>query len=213
MKLILVRHGATKLNQERRIQGVSDLGLNETGKKQAEALARALKDVKVDIIYTSPLRRARETALAISRFHQVEVVTLDGLKELDVGEVDGMTYDEMRLHHSEFFTQWMSDFTSVRLPGGGTVPELRDRCCATIQDIVKREEAGTREKCDDEDKVVIAVTHFFPIICTVSDALGLDLFYCRRLRLDVASICTLEFNPGRAVLVSYNDTCHLRQGV
>jgi alpha-ribazole phosphatase len=213
MRLILVRHGATKWNQERRIQGVSDLGLNETGKKQAEALARALKDVKVDVIYTSPLRRARETARAINRFHQVEVVTLDGLKELDVGEVDGMTYDEMRLNHSEFFTKWMSDFTSVRLPGGGTVPELRDRCCTTIQDIVKKQEAGTGGKCDDEDKVVVAVTHFFPIICIISDTLGLDLLYCRRLRLDVASICILEFNPERAVLVSFNDTCHLRQGI
>src|SRR4030042_848487 len=109
MKLILVRHGATKFNQERRIQGVSDLGLNETGRKQAESLARALKDVKVEVIYASPLRRAQETARAISRFHQVEVVTHDGLKELDVGEVDGMTYDGRRLHPSEFFAQWRWD--------------------------------------------------------------------------------------------------------
>lgn len=213
MKLILVRHGATKMNQERRIQGVSDLGLNETGRKQAEALARALKDVKVDVIYCSPLRRAQETARAISRFHQVDVVTLDGLKELDVGEVDGMTYDEMRLSYSDFFNKWMSDFTSVRLPGGGTVPELRDQCCATIGDIVKKHQPKTGAKCDEDEKVVVAVTHFFPIICIICDALGLDLSYCRRLRLDVASMCTLEFNPERAVLVSYNDTCHLRQGI
>jgi broad specificity phosphatase PhoE len=210
MRLILVRHGATDWNQQRRVQGLSNLGLNETGIKQAEALAQSLKDVKIDAIYTSPLRRAQETARAISRFHQVEVVTLDGLKELDVGEVDGLTYEEMRIRHSEFFTKWMADFTSVRLPGGGTVPELRDRCCAAIQEIVKKQQPRMEENCRNEEKVVVAVTHFFPILCIVCNTLGLDLSYCRRLRLDVASMCTLEFNPERAVLVSFNDTCHLR---
>jgi broad specificity phosphatase PhoE len=210
MRLILVRHGATDWNQQRRVQGLSNLGLNETGRKQAEALAQSLKDVKVDVIYTSPLRRAQETARAISRFHQVEVVSLDGLKELDVGEVDGLTYEEMRIRHSEFFTKWMADFTSVRLPGGGTVPELRDQCCAAIQEIVKKQQPRMEEDCKSEEKVVVAVTHFFPILCIVCNTLGLDLSYCRRLRLDVASMCTLEFNPERAVLVSFNDTCHLR---
>jgi probable phosphoglycerate mutase len=138
------------------------------------------------------------------------VVILDGLKELDVGEVDGLTYEEMRIRHSEFFTKWMSDFTSVRLPGGGTVPELRDRCCAAIQDIVKKQQPGTGGKCGDEDKVVVAITHFFPIMCIICNTLGLDLSYSRRLRLDVASMCTMDFNSERAVLVSFNDTCHLR---
>jgi broad specificity phosphatase PhoE len=210
MRLILVRHGATDWNQQRRVQGLSNLGLNETGRGQAEALAQSLKDVKVDVICTSPLRRAQETARAISRFHQVEVVTIDGLKELDVGEVDGLTYEEMRIHHSEFFTKWMADFTSVRLPGGGTVPELRYQCCAAIQDIVKKQQPGMGGKCDEGEKVVVAVTHFFPIMCIICDTLGLDLSYCRRLRLDVASMCTLDFNSERAVLVSFNDTCHLR---
>lgn len=210
MRLILVRHGTTDWNQQRRVQGLSNLGLNETGKRQAEALAQALKNERVDAIYTSPLRRAQETACAISRFHQVEVVTLDGLKELDVGEVDGMTYDDMRIHHGEFFTKWMADFTAVRLPGGGTVPELRDQCCAAVKDILEKQQAVAGEKCGDEDKVVVAVTHFFPIMCIICDSLGMDLSYCRRLRLDVASMCTLDFTPERAVLVSFNDTCHLR---
>ncbi len=210
MRLILVRHGTTDWNQQRRVQGLSNLGLNETGKRQAEALAQALKNERVDAIYTSPLRRAQETAHAISRFHQVEVVTLDGLKELDVGEVDGMTYDDMKIYHSEFFTKWMADFTSVRLPGGGTVPELRDQCCAAVKDIREKQQTVGGEKCGDEDKVVVAVTHFFPIMCIICDSLGMDLSYCRRLRLDVASMCTLDFHPERTVLVSFNDTCHLR---
>jgi broad specificity phosphatase PhoE len=210
MRLILVRHGATDWNQQRRVQGLSNLGLNETGKRQAEALAQALKNERVDAIYTSPLRRAQETARAISRFHQVKVVILDGLKELDVGEIDGMTYEDMRVHHGEFFTKWMADFTAVRLPGGGTVPELRDQCCAAVKDILEKQQAVEGEKCGDEDRVVVAVTHFFPIMCIICDTLGLAFTYFRRLRLDVASMCTLDFHPERVVLVSFNDTCHLR---
>jgi broad specificity phosphatase PhoE len=209
MRLILVRHGETDLNKQRRVQGLSNLGLNEKGKRQAEALAQALKNEKVDVIYSSPLRRALETAQAIGRFHRVRVVPLDGLKELDVGEVDGMTYDEMRIHHGEFFQKWMKDFTSVRLPGGGYIPELRDKCCAAIRGVVSREQMTY----DNEDKVVVAVTHFFPILCIVCDTLGLDLSHCRRLRLDLASMSILEFNSLGAVLVSYNDICHLREVV
>lgn len=213
MRLILVRHGETDLNKQRRVQGLSNLGLNEKGRRQAEALAQALKNEKLDAIYASPLRRARETAQAISRFHQVEVVTHDGLKELDVGEVDGMNYEEMKIHHGEFFAKWMADFTSVRLPGGGTVPELRDQCCAAIQGIVRKEQQGTGGNCVGAGKVVVAVTHFFPIMCIICDTLGLALSNCRRLRLDVASMCTLDFSSERTVLVSYNDTCHLREVV
>lgn len=205
MKLILVRHGETDWNKQRRVQGLSNLGLNETGRKQADALARALRKEKVDVIYTSPLRRARETARAISRFHRVEVVTIDGLKELDVGEVDGMTYEEMKVHHSEFFAKWMVDFTSVRLPGGGFLPELQNECCSAIQDVVKRE-------CETSvNRTVVAVTHFFPILSIVCNTLGVDLSHCRRLRLDVASMCVFEFNPDRAALVTFNDTCHLKE--
>ena len=68
MRLILVRHGQTEWNRLRRIQGISDQGLNETGLKQAEAIAEALKDTNVAAIYTSPLQRARDTALAIGRY-------------------------------------------------------------------------------------------------------------------------------------------------
>ncbi len=103
----------------------------------------------------------------------------------------------------------------VGVSGGpdGTVPELRDQCCAAVKDILEEQRTGVGEKCSNEDKVVVAITHFFPIMCIICDTLGLDLSYFRRFRLDVASMCTFDFNPERAVLVSFNDTCHLREGI
>lgn len=208
MRLILARHGETEWNRQRRVQGLSNLALNEAGRRQAEALGRALKDIKVDAIYTSPLKRAQETAQAIARFHNADVNILDGLKELDVGDVDGMTYEDMKTHHSEFFTRWMTDFTSVRLPGGGFVPELRDQCCTAIEDIVKQE-----QKTESDDRMAVVVTHFFPIMCIICNSMGLDLSHCRRLRVDLASLTVLDFNSDKAVLVSFNDTCHLREKI
>jgi len=106
MRLILARHGETDMNKLGRIQGISDLALNDTGERQAEALAHALENEKVEAIYTSPLKRARDTAHAIGRCHQVEIIPLFGLRELDAGEVDGLTYEEMRVHYGDFLEKW-----------------------------------------------------------------------------------------------------------
>lgn len=212
MRLVLVRHGETDWNKTRRIQGISDLEMNETGRKQAEALAQALRDKKVEAIYSSPLKRARDTAHAIGRYHPVEIVTLSGLRELDAGEVDGLTYKEMAIRFGDFLEKWMKDCTSVRPPGGCTLPELQEQVWSAIEEILERQRPGKAGRKKDEEGVVLAVTHFFPILSIISRAVGLDLSECRRLRLDLASMCTLDFNPKRTVLVSFNDTCHLREG-
>lgn len=209
MRLILVRHGETDWNQQHRLQGLGDLGLNETGRRQAEALAQALKNERVEAIYTSPLKRAWETSCAIGRFHQVEVATLDELKELDAGEVDGLTYEEMRSQHGDLFTKWMTDAAAVRLPGGGTLVELQNQAWAAIREILRRQHGGMVEEGENKKGVTVVVAHFFTILCIICKALGLNLSHFRRLRLDVAATCTLDFNRQKAVLTSLNETCHL----
>ncbi len=206
MRLILARHGQTDWNKERRIQGRTDLDLNETGRAQAEMLAQALKDETVHAIYSSPLTRARDTAEAIARFHGAQVTVLDGLQEIDAGEVDGLTYLEMWEQHNEFLRQWIDDCSSIAPPGGCSLPELQDEVWGAIQHIVRKHNAGA-----GEPQTVVAVAHFFPIVITVSKVLSIPLSECRRLRMDVASITTLEFDTHITVLTSWNDTCHLRR--
>jgi broad specificity phosphatase PhoE len=212
MRLILARHGETEWNRTRRIQGISDIDLNDTGREQAELLALALKDKKVGAIYASPLTRAQDTAQAIARYHDVEITTLFGLREMDAGEVDGLTYKEMAVQHGDFLEKWMTDCASVRPPGGCSLPELQDLVWRAIVDIREREglrEAGARSA---PGQVVVAVTHFFPILTTLCKVLGQRISECRRMKLDLASMCTVDFKPSRIVLVSMNDTCHLRKG-
>lgn len=211
MRLILVRHGETEWNRLRRIQGISDVDLNETGREQAEALAQALKDSNVSAIYASPLKRAQDTAHAIGRHHAAEIVTLFGLREMDAGEVDGLTYKEMAARHGEFLEKWMMDCSSVRPPGGCTLPELQEQVWGAIEEIIRRERPREAEGKSPPKRVVVAVSHFFPILTTLCKVLGQSISECRRMRLDLASMCILDIEPARTVLVSMNDTCHLRE--
>lgn len=208
MRLILARHGETDWNRQRRIQGLSDRELNDTGKKQAEAMARVLMNEDLKAIYTSPLKRARDTAFTIARFHDINLVTLPTLRELDVGEVDGMTYDDLRKHHGSFLKNWIQDCASAKLPGGCTLNELQSQAWSAVEEILRiraQQESGT-----NSDNTVVAVTHYFPILSILSKVLGINLSQCRRIKLDVASLSIVDFNKSRPVLISLNETCHLK---
>lgn len=210
MKLILARHGETDWNKQRRMQGISDTELNETGRMQVEALAQSLKDKNVKAIYSSPLKRALDTAYAIGYHHQIDVVPIDNLKELDVGEMDGLSYEEMSSQYSDFLKEWIKDCTAVRLPGGCTMHETQDKAWTAIQDILQNHHAGAIKTEEHEEGLVVVVAHFFPILSIICKALGIHLSQFRRLKVDLASTSTLDFNQSETVLVSLNDTCHLK---
>jgi len=202
MRLIVVRHGETLWNRENRVLGHTEIELTERGRKQAQRLALALKDEKVTAIYSSPLRRARETADKIARVHNMGVVTDDALKELDAGELDGLTFNEVMERYGDFLKEWMEDAPSLRMPGGESLAELYDRTWAALERIVSQHPDGA----------VILVSHSFAIMSIISRALGMSLSNFRRLRLTVASISILNFGQRGISLLQFNDTCHL-QGI
>jgi broad specificity phosphatase PhoE len=103
MRIMLVRHGETQWNLENRIVGHTEIGLDPTGQRQVELLARALGEEKVDAIYSSPLRRAVETANVIAKEHGLDVVTDDALKEVDAGELDGVAIEEVVRRYGNFW--------------------------------------------------------------------------------------------------------------
>lgn len=202
MRLILVRHGETRWNQENRVLGHTEIELNEKGRKQAERLALTLKDETLAAIYSSPLRRARETAGEIAHFHGLEVVTDDDLKEVDAGELDGLTYKEMIERYGDFLKEWIKNDPSLKMPGGESMAELQQRAWPVVERIVR----------DHPDGVVILVSHSFAILSIICRAIGLNLSHFRRLRLSVASISIINFGERGTSLVLFNDTCHLESG-
>ncbi len=199
MKLILVRHGETDWNRDNRVQGHSDIGLNERGKEQARCLAEHLKDESIIAIYSSPLRRAWETALAIAEFHQLPVQVEPDLAELDVGEMDGLTFEQMRSQYGDILREWMRDAGPVKMPNGESLEELQGRAWAAVQRILHKHPEGT----------VIVVSHNFAINTIICQAIGLALCDFRKLGLSVASTSMLDLTERGARLVLLNDTCHL----
>lgn len=93
--VILVRHGETEWNRERRWQGWADPPLNALGRRQAAELAERLRETPFDAVYSSDLRRAHETALIVAEPHEVPVAADRGLREIDVGSWSGLTKPEI----------------------------------------------------------------------------------------------------------------------
>jgi broad specificity phosphatase PhoE len=200
IKFILVRHGETEWNRVRRIQGsASDTPLSETGKRQAECLALRLKDEKIQAIYSSPLQRALDTAQAIAHYHQLAVTSLPSLKEIDVGELEGVLSAELRQRFDELICRNDDNQEWVKLPGGESVSDVQKRAWETVKSIAAQHSEGT----------VVVVTHYFVIMAIVCQILNLPLCQIVRLRLSTGSISafTLDGADG-ARLELFNDGCH-----
>jgi len=200
MKLILVRHGETAWNRDGMVQGQSDTELSEQGRQQAEDIGLALKDEAIEAIYCSPLKRALGTAQAIARYHQAPLEHDACLMELDTGELDGLTYQEMRTGYGEFLEKWRRDAGPVKLPGGESLKELQERAWPCIERLKARHPKGT----------VVVVSHNFAILAIICKAIGMKLSDFRRLRISVGGMAVIDFGERGATLVLLNDTCHLR---
>jgi broad specificity phosphatase PhoE len=202
MILHLVRHGETDWNVERRCQGFSDTPLNKTGREQAEAAGASLSTIKIDAVYSSPLKRAYATAEAIAKHHDVEIETADGLRELNQGQFEGLAISDLAEKHSDFLQQWFLDPADLRIPDGESMRDLQERAWAALEEIV--------DKHDDGNIVVVA--HNLCNLSLLCRIMNLDLADFRRIRQDVTAINVVEFG-GRwphPVVLRLNDTCHLQ---
>ena len=199
MKLILARHGQTEVNRLGNIQGRGSAPLNETGRNQAAKLALALRGDAPFTLYSSPLRRALETAQAVAKLTGFEIVPDDGLTEMDVGEFEGLSGPQLRERFPEVMRVWDQDAARAVMPGGESLTDVRDRAWHTVERLAHRHPS---------DKVV-AVTHNFTIQTIICTALGMPLNSFRRLNVDLASVTRLEISRDRVTQVSVNETAHL----
>ncbi|MBI4300111.1 MAG: histidine phosphatase family protein [Chloroflexi bacterium] len=199
MKLYLVRHGETTRNREGRTQGRDDEPLCEEGRAQAELLGQAFKDCKVAAIFSSPLLRAVDTASAIASHHRLDVNVEESLIEIDQGEMDGLTFTEMRSRFGDVLRQWAADSENVRLPGGESMGDVQRRAWAGVQ--------GIRERHTNDS--VLLVSHNFVILSIICRAIHLEVSNFRRFRLSPTGVSLLDLGEDDGMLLSFNDTCHL----
>ncbi|XP_010550379.1 PREDICTED: phosphoglycerate mutase-like protein 4 [Tarenaya hassleriana] len=151
-EIVVVRHGETSWNAERRIQGHLDVELNDAGRQQAARVAERLsKEPKISFVYSSDLKRALVTAEIIAaRCGGLEVVTDPDLRERHLGDMQGVVYQDVPRMFPEAHKAFLSHRTDVEIPGGGeSLDTLYDRCTSALQRI------GDKHK----GQRVVVVTH------------------------------------------------------
>src|SRR5262245_29082649 len=174
--LYLIRHGATDANLRKPylLQGQrSDLPLSPIGRQQAEAAASTVDGCGISAVYSSPLRRARETAEIIAMRHQAPMNSVDGVTECDVGDWEGLSWDEVRQREPEYLAKFESDLANVPYRNGESFQCVQNRAVSTI-DQLARESRGS----------IAIVTHNIVGRVYIAHALGLATERARRIRLD-----------------------------
>jgi broad specificity phosphatase PhoE len=206
LKLILVRHGETYWNKERRVQGgASDIQLNDTGLEQARNIAAFLKNEPIAAILSSPLQRAIVTAEAIASHHQLPVEVDQGLRELKVGELEGMPVSNLTTTFSHFLMQWWQDGGAMKLPNGESLVELQQRAWKAVELLLERHTTNPEHS---KDTTVAVVSHYFVTLAIILKALDLPLDCFTKFKLDPGGVSILEFRDFGARLVTFNDTSY-----
>jgi len=199
MEIILVRHGETEWNSGEVFRGRADIDLNENGRKQAALLGEYLKDTGIKAVYSSPLKRALDTARAIADNHSLKVQVSDGLNDLDFGEWEGLAVPLVRDRYGALFTEWSEHPEKVRLPGGETLDDICRRSMLVVEKII-REQKGA----------VALVTHRVVIKVLVCALLGLDNSHFWNIMVDTCGLTTFRYEKGHFVLIRHNDNSFLR---
>ncbi|MEN6507349.1 MAG: histidine phosphatase family protein [Smithella sp.] len=197
MQLILIRHGETLWNKEGRIQGTSDVELSAEGIEQARRLALSLKDSDIGAIHASSLQRAYRTAEIINSFHGRKIEVHPELMEMDQGDFEGLSFQELMACEKEFIHRWIADPASVRMPRGESLAELQDRVWPPVEKIIA---AG-------ENALVVA--HNFTIAAILCRIRNISLSEFRSTCVDTASRTVIRFRDGRANIEVMNDRSHL----
>jgi len=205
--LILIRHGETAWNAERRLQGHIDIALNAEGLRQAEALAAALADDKLDAIVSSDLSRAAQTADAVARSHKLPVARDPLLRERCFGGFEGLLYAEIEQRFPAEFAAWQARDVHARLPDGIRVAEtfrqFYDRVIKAILAQAARHPGQT----------LALVAHGGVLECAYRAALGLSLETPRDFPVMNASINRFTVQDGKLALVSWGEVAHLEPRV
>ncbi len=197
LRLYLVRHGETNWNAVGKFQGHSDVPLSEVGRRQATRLAQYLKNIKIDVVLASDLKRALETAQIISGKPADEIITDHNLREINFGHWEGLTYDEINASYGEILQKWRKEPLNTRIPGGEVFSEVAERTTAAVQKIIDQY----------PNKNVLVVSHGAAIRAIICSIMGIDLNKLWRMYLDNCSLSIIHFpdnNINNGLLQLYN---------
>jgi probable phosphoglycerate mutase len=199
MNIILARHGETEWNVAEVFRGRIDIELNEMGLKQAELLGEYLSHMKIEAVYSGPLKRALQVAQAIARYQGFDVKISDGLLDMNFGKWEGLPRQEVAEKYKESFTEWMRHPDRVKIPGGESLADVRQRATALIDEIIAKHQ-GT----------VVLVTHRVVTKVLICALLGLDDSHFWNIEQSTCGITTFNYRNGQFILTEHNNTSFLK---
>lgn len=223
LRILLVRHGLSSFNQERRIQGRDDLStLSQEGAEQARRTGSALADVPLRTVYSSPLQRARQTAALLLEAHGSphDPLHVEELLEIDLAPWSGLRREDLLTHHPEQERRWREAPETLELERSDGRPyrpllELMDQA-GRFADRLLADHLDCLDAATTE--TVLVVAHNAILRCLMLQLLGLPVERFRRLRLDNAAITVLNISRAAAgdlevQIESHNGTAHLEDAL
>jgi len=190
-KLVLVRHGESELNKENIFFGHLDPKLTEKGQDQALRTKEILSDIEYKEIYSSPLKRAAQTAEIIN-IKKYNLNFAEELKELNFGILEGLTYEEILEKHPEDAVEWKDNWQTYDYQTGESVQQLQERCVNFV------------ESLDLSNGNVVAVCHWGVINCILSYYFSGGLNGYWKFAPNYAGIIVIEFTDGYPILKGIN---------
>ena len=197
--MLLVRHGQSTWNREHRIQGQLDPPLSDEGRRQAQRVGQRLAGRKFAGFYSSDLMRAFETSQAIEEATGHTAAPMTGLREIFLGEWEGLRTDDLAQRYPEAWASWTEEPDWDLVPGGEGAALFEARVTAALDEILERH--------DDGD--VVVVTHGGVIQIALHRVVGRPSHGLFPFRIQNASISVIEKRDGRMIIGGVNDTSHL----
>jgi broad specificity phosphatase PhoE len=206
LKLILIRHGESDANVQRKFCGFQDVDLTEKGIWQAKRLARRLEGVSVDTVYCSDLKRAYHTAEIIFGNRGKDIVSNPKFREINFGAWEGYTFEEVKskFGYGDKFNSWLENIkVEVNIPQGESLVDLNDRVMAELNNVLKKYEKT------DKDKTIALVCHGGTIRVILSNALNIGLKDMWNIEQYSTALNIINYYDHKAFVAFINDTSHL----
>ena len=200
LRLYFMRHGETVWNTERRYQGMTDIELSEEGLRQAECAAKRFKNIKIDKIYASPLKRAMKTAEKIAAEKGLEIISEDDFREIHFGEWEGKTVPELTEKYGESYTNFIREPHKYGFPGEGSVENVINRIKPGIDRLIAEEKGN-----------VLIVSHGGIIRLMIMYIMGLDSSWFTKMWINNTGVSIVEIKNDRKLLLTLNDSAHLAE--
>lgn len=198
-RFYLIRHGETVWNKEKRYQGWTDIELSEKGKKQAELLGKRFQNLKINAVYSSPLKRAVKTAQPIADTANLPVIIDEHFKEINFGAWEGGTVEELTQQYGKEFSDFFESPFEYPFPGEGSFAHVAERSLKGFQLLLEKHKGQS----------VVIVSHGGLLRVLMIKLMGMDISFYRKTWLNNTSITTIDMIDGNPLLYTLNDSAHI----